>query len=227
MTRFLLTTGAFLCALFFLAGCDIEVPQAEEKGGSSVTFQPHSNPVSEQRSAPVQEDFSTVQEALDALVRASEEDDKQQQVAAYNWLCKQSGDAAPTVAAAMNDPRLPMEARRHACGVLGHLGPAATEALIEASRSEEIALQLKAVETMPVVDPPQQAIVQRLVALLGDPSDQVVNTSIRSLGQIGPPARDAADELLALRDNIELNETTRQTAGQALKLVRPIRTFQD
>ena len=148
-------------------------------------------------------------------------------MAAYVWLSKQGSGAIDAVVATMNDDSLPITARRHACRVLGHLGPEAAEPLITASKSDNAALQLRAIETLPAIEPAPKAVVDRLTALLDNPNDQIKHTAIRSLGHIGPPARAAADKLNALRDNVNLSETTRHEAAKSLKLVRPIRSFQD
>ena len=215
----------FLCAAI-LCGCTFEIPN-EVPSNTRVPTDPAPNPVAVEPETPVQEEFASVDEAMAKLVQASTDGDKKQQVAAYNWLCGQGESAVEKVAATMNDSSVPITARRHACRVLGHLGPSATEPLIAASKSDEVALQLRAIETMPVIAPPQKAIVRRLIKLLDHPSPQVQTTAIRSLGQIGPAAKDSADELVALRDDVDLSETVRHEAGKALRLVNPRRTFDD
>jgi HEAT repeat protein len=224
MKPFLLLAGIII----FFSGCSIELPQEESTSPAVVQFEPiSSQPKPDDRSTPVVEQFDSIDSGLAMLVSSSESGDKQQQMAAYTWLCSQGPSAVTRVAGAMNDSSLPIEARRHACRVLGHLGPTATAPLIAASRSDNITLKLRAIETLPAVDPPQKEIVDRLIVLLNDPSQQVQTTAIRSLGYIGPPAKRSADPLVALRDNINLSETVRHEAGRSLKLVRPIRSFED
>ena len=209
------------------AGCSIEIPEEPRPSNPSIEFEPTTIASPEVSAETIQEQFASVDEALAVLVNASSADDKKQEMAAYVWLSKQGASAIEPVAATMNDRSLPIAARRHACRVLGHLGPSAAEPLIAASRSEEAALKLRAIETLPAVEPAPQAVVDRLIVLLDDPNDQVKHTAIRSLGHIGPSARAAADKLNALRDNVNNSETTRHEAGKSLKLVRPIRSFED
>ena len=217
--------GAIFATLL-VAGCSIEIPEDPQPANPGVAFEPTATRPPEASGGAVQQQFSSVEEALSVLVKSSDTEDKQQQKAAYLWLARQGAAAVEPVVTTMNDESVSMVARRHACGVLGHLGPTATEALLDASRSDETALKLKAIESMPAIKPPSKPIVDRLIVLLDDPSDQVKNTAIRSLGQIGPPAKAAAEKLNALRGNSP-SETTRLAAGDALKLVRPIRTFDD
>lgn len=188
--------------------------------GGAVAAQPPAEP------AP-QTDFASVDEALGSLSTATNDGNRRQQIAAYNWLCRQGEGAVPKLTAAVNDASLHMETRRLACGALGRLGPAAAPALIETSRHDEPLLQLKAIETMPSIDPPQREIVQRLVALLDDSDEKVQLAAIRSIGSIGVPAGGAADKLTAMRNNRDLNDSVSREAGRTLKLVKPRRTFED
>lgn len=215
------------CVIVLLAGCTIEVPVEPESSGNGIEFEPVVSQPSTSDAPPVKEEFSSVEEGLRALIESSTDGNKKQKMAAYVWLSKQGPSAVDAVTVKMNDTSLPMEARRLACGVLGQLGPSATDALIAASKSDEQALKLRAIETLPAIDPPAPAAIKRLITLLDDPNDQIRHTAIRGLGRIGPPAKEAADKLNAMRDNIELSETTRHEAAKSLKEVRPIRTFED
>jgi HEAT repeat protein len=223
-----LTYTFLACAWMTIAGCSIEIPEEPAYSGTEISFDPVASPPSgaDANQPPVQAEFASIEEGLAVLVSSSAASDKKQQAAAYAWLSKQGSTAVGPVAAAMNDAELPMEVRRLACGVLGQLGPGASEHLLAASQSEEMALKLRAIETLPAIDPPQQAAIDRLIVLLDDPSEQVMHTAIRALGRIGPPAKAAADKLNALRKN-HASVTTQQEAGKSLKLVRPIRTFDD
>ena len=215
-------------AALALTGCEIEVPNADYQDPEAVTFEPR--PVSggpKDRVPPTQKEFDSVEDALAAMATATDNDQRAQQLAAYNWLCTQGEPAVPAVATAMNDSSCSMDSRRMACRVLGQLGPAAKEDLMAASRSDEMLLRLKAIETMAAVEPPQQMIIRRLIRLVDDPNEQVQRAAIRSLGSIGTAAKASADKLLAMRDDGDVNETMRGEAARALKLVRPIRTFED
>ena len=227
MNKMLITGWMLAGSCLLFTGCEIEVPEPATADGVSFDPTAQTAVVEQPEAPPVDENFATVDEGLQSLITASEDGNRRQQLAAYTWLCGQGPGAVPKVAAAMNDSSLPMEARRAACRVLGHLGPTAASHLITASRSDEAALKLRAIETMPAIDPPQREILDRLIELLDDSSDQVVNAAIRSIGAIGTPATRAGDKLLALRDDVDRSETTRHEAGKSLKLVRPRRTFDD
>ena len=214
------------CACLFALGCTVEIPE-EPQSEAGITFEPTSSAPAEVADDPVQENFASVNDALSSLVDASASDNKKQQMAAYTWLCQQGPAAIDPVVATMNDESVSITARRHACRVLGHLGPEAAAPLIKASQSDNLALKLRAIETLPAIEPMQASVVQRLIQLLDHSNDQIKHTAIRSLGHIGPPAKASADKLNALRDNVELSETTRMEAGKSLKLIRPIRSFED
>jgi HEAT repeat protein len=171
--------------------------------------------------------FSSIDEAIAALATATDAKDSAAQKAAYNWLAQQDGAAVPAVVAAVNNASSSMESRRMACRVLSQLGPTAAEPLVEISRSGESQLQLKAIEAMPAIEPQQKIVVDRLIALLDDTSDQVRRAAIRSLGQIGPAAVRAGDKLIALQNNVDLDEMTRDEAAMAIKRVNPRKTFND
>lgn len=218
-----------LLAVGGVVGC--EAPVAEHQHGDGPPVSSAAPPVDAQRvsdPAPkVQQQFASVDEALGVLIKATDEDDRDRQLASYNWLAGQGEGAVPAVVAAMNDEAISIESRRLACRVLGQLGPAAEPALLEASASDELPLQLKAIESLAAVEPPSRQIVDRLISLMENENEQVRRTAIRSLGNIGTPARAAADKLQALRNSVEANETIRGEADRALKRVRPIRTFND
>jgi hypothetical protein len=171
--------------------------------------------------------FASVDAALTELMAATDAKDSQRQKDAYNWLAQQDGSAVPAVVAAMNNASASIESRRMACRVLSQLGPSAAEPIVAASRSDEMSLKLKAIEAMPAVEPHQKIIVDRLIVLVDDANDQVRRAAVRSLGQIGPAAERSADKLIALRNNINIDEMTRDEAARAIKRVSPRRTFED
>jgi HEAT repeat protein len=218
-----------LALVVALAGCESSDADGGGQGSPSSFDPPVGGAVAAQQPSepPPQTDFASVDEALGSLSTATNDGNRKQQIAAYNWLCRQGDGAVPKLTAAVNDANLHMEARRLACGALGRLGPAASPVLIEISRHDEPLLQLKAIETMPSIDPPQREIVQRLVALLDDSNEKVQLAAIRSLGSIGTPAGGAADKLTAMRNNSDLNDTVSREAGRTLKLVKPRRTIED
>ena len=171
--------------------------------------------------------FANVDEALAALTKATDAKDTDAVKAAYNWLSQQDGSAVPAVVAAMNNASASIEARRIACRALSQLGAASAAPLVEASRSDELPLKLKAIEAMPAVDPQQKIIVDRLIVLLDDENDQARRAAIRSLGQIGPAAKRSAKKLIAIQNNPRLDEMTRDEADMAVKRVNPRKTFND
>jgi hypothetical protein len=218
--------GSLGISLLF-SGCDFPAAQETYDDPAAAQVADAPPPVEAPPKPPVTASFASVDEGLKTLVQATDARQKDQQHAAYSWLTKQGEAAVPAVTAVMNDPSVSIEGRRMACHVLASLGPEATPALLAASSSEEVPLKLKAIESLGAVRPSQTEIVDRLIELVDDPSQQVQATAIRGLGFIGPAAKRSADKLQALRNNIEVNETIRGEADRALKLVRPIRTFGD
>lgn len=207
-----------------LAGCEPAAEETEsvaDSGVSSETPAPTVEP-----SAPAA-NFASVDDALAALTKATDARDSNAQKAAYNWLAQQDGAAVPAVVAAMNNASASIEARRMACRVLSQLGPTAAAPLVATSRSAEPQLKLKAIEAMPSIEPQQKIVVDRLIELLDDSSDPIRRAAIRSLGQIGPAAVRAGDKLIALQNNVELDEMTRDEAAMAIKRVNPRKTFND
>ncbi|MCA9269228.1 MAG: HEAT repeat domain-containing protein [Planctomycetales bacterium] len=171
--------------------------------------------------------FSSVAAAIDALTTATDAHDRTAQMAAYTWLCSQGEPALAQVVAATNDGSRSLEARRMTCRVLPQLGPASAAPLIEISKGSDGSLALKAIESMAAVKRPPPALVQHLLKLVDSDNEQVRRSAIRSLGGLGTAAKAAADKLQALRNSVDENETIRGEADRSLKLVRPIRTFND
>lgn len=206
-----------------LTGCETAVEETVSDNGAPVTatvntpVKPSAPPVS----------FASVDEGLTALATATDARNSDRQKDAYNWLAKQDESAVPAVVAAMNNPSLSIEARRMACRVLSQLGPSGAAPLVAASSSEELPLKLKAIEAMPAIEPQQKIVVDRLIELLDDANDQVRRAAVRSLGQIGTAAARSADKLIALQNNVEVDEMTRDEAARAIKRVQPRRTFND
>jgi HEAT repeat protein len=207
-----------------LAGCEPVAEEMESADDTTVAAAPVSETI-EPSAPPVS--FSSVDEGLTALATATDARNSDGQKDAYNWLAKQDESAVPAVVAAMNNPSHSIEARRMACRVLSQLGPAGAAPLVAASSSEELPLKLKAIEAMPAIEPQQKIVVDRLIELVDDANDQVRRAAVRSLGQIGTAAARSADKLIALQNNVEVDEMTRDEAARAIKRVQPRRTFND
>ncbi len=224
MTRLLLV----LALAVGLAGCEASDADSGAQGPANSFDPPVGGAVVDKPAAPPpQTEFANIDEALGSLSTATNDANRKQQIAAYNWLCRQGAGAVPALTAAVKDASLHLETRRLACGALGKLGPAAAPVLIEISHDDEPLLQLKAIESMPSIDPPQKAIVQRLVELLDGTNERAQLAAVRALGNIGIPAGGSADKLIAMQNNPQLNETLRHEAARSVKLVKPRRTFQD
>ncbi len=211
-----------LLSLLLVAGCQ-GVEEYEETVEQTVSGPPAATVEPRAPAAT----FASVDEGLVELIAATDAKDSKRQKDAYNWLAQQGPSAVPAVVAAMNNSSASIESRRIACRVLAQLGAAAAQPLVEASRSSEMPLKLKAIEAMPVVDPQQKIIVDRLIELLDDGNDGVRRAAIRALGQIGPAAQRAGDKLIALRNNVDLDEMTRDEADRAVQRVVPRKTFED
>jgi HEAT repeat protein len=207
-----------------LIGCEpmeVETESGELADASTSTAQAVVGP----RAPAV--DFASVDEALAALAEATDTKQSDRQKDIYNWLARQDAAAVPAVVGAMNNPSLSIETRRMACRALSQLGATAAAPLVEASQSDEPQLKLKAIEVMPAIEPQQKIVVDRLIELLDDSNDQVRRAAVRALGQIGPAAQRSADKLIALQNNTNMDEMTRDEAAMAIKRVQPRRTFID
>ena len=83
-----------------------------------------------------------------------------------------------------------------AADALGRIGAAAVPALIEALRSSDAAVRLKAVEVLGRMGPDAKDAVPDLVRLLDDPEEPIRRAATRTLGRIGPPAQEAVPAIV-------------------------------
>lgn len=83
-----------------------------------------------------------------------------------------------------------------AAEALGRIGAAAVPQLVEALRSPDADVRLKAVEVLGRMGPEAADAVGTLVPLLNDPDERVRKATIRTLGQIGPAAKEAVPALV-------------------------------
>lgn len=143
------------------------------------------------------------------------------------WLKLQGDKVVPELAACTLDSSKPLGLRLSTCRVLGSVGPAATDALIEVvDKGEPLQLQRKAIESLRRIQPSNQRIVNKMIALLETNELELLQESLKTLAVIGEPAKASAKRLSDLRMNHK-EESVRVAAGDALKKVDPRHTFND
>jgi HEAT repeat protein len=177
------------------------------------------------------DEFPSIEAAFAELEKALALPDGNEQNRAVlrcqKWLALQQDKAVPITAEHASDPRQPLGMRLTACRILGLLGPAAVEPLLElADHADSTQLRRKAIETVSRMKPPAPKTIEKLIALLDDADSQIQWQVIEGLRQMGEPAKAAAAKLSQLRQE-HAEEQIRVSAGEALKKVAPRKTFAD
>jgi HEAT repeat protein len=147
-------------------------------------------------------------------------------VVAARALSQYKGEAVralPNLVALLRDTSQNVEARWNAARTIGKIGPEANsvvETLIEMTRDKEPTIREHSAEAIgdigSVVGP---EAIQALIKSMSDPIPRVRRDAVRSLGYIGPKAREAVPEIKSLLKDPE--EIVRTAAGNALKAIAP------
>jgi HEAT repeat protein len=177
------------------------------------------------------DEFPSVEAALveleNVLQMPDGEERNRAEIRVQTWLAMQQDKAAGPVAAKAADGQQPIAMRITLCRILGKLGPAGLDTLIElAGKGDSLQLRRKAIETMGGMKPPDKKTIDQLIVLLDDPDTQIKWQTIDALIKIGQPAKAASKKLSDLRQN-DKDESVRFSAGEALKKVDPRTTFVD
>lgn len=225
---------AAACILTLVAplslGCG-EVPAAgaKKKPAPRKAF---ATPVVAPMAAPKveQDDYANVEAAMtevEALAKSSDETTSQKLLKIELWLNMQGAKIAPELEAMIKDPAVGLATRLTACRVLARQGPAAVPTLLEAAAGEPQQLRRKAIECLGRVKPTTAEAVHKLVALIDDPDYEMRKSGLAAIGNVGPPAKEHApnlvEELTSILNNINEDETVRSLAKDALKKIDPRR----
>jgi HEAT repeat protein len=206
-------------------------PQPAAAKPKKVSASPAPQPAAAKPVTVTVDEFSSIEAAWSELERslALPEGDAQKRaiLRCQQWLALQQDRAVPLTAQRATETEQSLAVRLTACRILGLLGPAADEPLLDVARTGEASqLRRKAIETLGRKKPVAPPTVDGLIALLDDGDAQVQWQAIDALQAIGGPAQGAAERLNALRrDHAE--EQIRVSAGEALKKVAPRRSFVD
>ncbi|HEX5033245.1 MAG TPA: HEAT repeat domain-containing protein, partial [bacterium] len=159
---------------------------------------------------------------VEELVKNQDEKTGQELLQVETWLQMQGDKIAPELATQVKDTSGPLATRFTACRVLMKLGPGtATPILMEATSTEPREVRVKAIECLGRLKPTSQEIVEKIISLIDDPDDEHRKAAIRALASIGKPAGAAKDQLQAILNDTQEDETIRSLAKKALQEVDP------
>lgn len=176
---------------------------------------------------PVQKQFRDVDEAWAVLSKAGKAENTEQIWAAIRWLAPQGPAVKQRMTAIMNDKSADVAERLAATMVLGEMGSSAKDEITAAALNSDLFnVRMRAAETLGKKIPPSQDTVATLVRMLDEEPDTRVRVQVvRALAEVGEMGKAAAPKLLAIRDNLQLDDTLRNEAHLALKKVDPRRDF--
>lgn len=168
--------------------------------------------------------FASVDQAVEALVRAAQQRDSQQRLRASGWLARQGAAAVPALRGVLDDQQADTAAKIAACRALGRIGGPATETLIAQLDDSEQLVRINALDQLPHIRPPTRQIVEVLIGALDHDDPRMRQQAIRGLAILGPTAKDAAPRLQEIL-NAREDEALRSEAKKALEQVDPRRTL--
>ncbi len=166
-------------------------------------------------------------EAVAAFAQAVAGDNAEEYGKAQSWLRLQGTTAIPAVAELVQDEQAPLLARTSGCKILAQLGPEAAQSLLDSSQAGTPRVRQVAIEQLGNIRPVDQQVVVRLTELTQGTEHDIRLSAITGLFNIGPPAKDSADALLAILNSADEPESLRQAAKSCLKRVNPRKTFND
>lgn len=202
------------------------VAETGQSNGSAAPTSPAPRPAPPPARKPVvvkQDAFPGVPQALAALNSAVKANDREGVATAEGWFELQQTSAVPPLVAVVEDANADFELRLSACRALSRIGPPAAESLERLLSIEPQQLQLRAMESLSRIKPVRPSTVSIFRELLKPGEVRVRQVALECLGRIGPPAKDAVPDLVAILNDTNENETLRGEAKQALKVVEPRR----
>ena len=138
----------------------------------------------------------------------------------------EAAPALPELVALLQDTSQDVEARWNAARTIGKIGPEANSAvpvLIEMTRDKEPTIREHSAEAIgDIGSVVGQEAIKALVATLSDPVPRVRRDAVRSLGYIGPKARETLPAIQKLSEDPE--EIVRQAAKNAIQAIAPEQT---
>lgn len=174
-----------------------------------------------------QDAFPNVQQAIATLATAlkasgdsendqSEKDDAKKALA---WLTMNKATAVPQLAELLNRPDEKLETQIATCWALGRMGSAATPALLANIDHPTRQVRMKVMESLSYIKPADAKVVSKLIELLKSDDQPTRQAAVQGLARIGPPAKAAANGLIAILNNTSESEALRSDAKAALKKV--------
>ena len=226
-------TVTILALTLLLLGCG---PQTNREAQKTKTKKPvasrqsRSKPGAKPKPALTVEadSFAGIPEAIKALGEAAKSGKNDELIQADKWLEMQGLAALEPLVDVVTDEEAHLAPRIAACRVLRRLGPNAKPALKQALGSESQQMRLNAIESLSLVRPSDQDIIETLMDLVDGEDERTRLQAVLALSRIGPQAKDTCgDKLVTILNDEEENDTIRDAAKRALKKVNPRRTFTD
>ncbi len=225
--------GVLLLSGLLLAGCGERPadPAAEQAAAEAEAARKANEakwkPPEVESGPPVQKEFRDVDEAWAVLSKAGKDENTDQIWAAIRWLAPQGPAVKQRMTEIMNDKTADVADRLAATMALGEMGSSAKDEIVAAALTSDLFnVRMRAAETLGKKIPPSQETVAALIRMLDEERDTRVRVQVvRALAEVGEVGKAAAPKLLAIRDNLQLDDTLRNEAHLALKKVDPRRDF--
>ena len=210
--------------------------------GPATTAPPASNPVAQQTSTPqsptpkpvakkltsTPSDFSSVDEAIQAMSTAAEANNSDVYLPAQDWLIKKGDASIVPLGQLLADPETGLKTSIVTCRALGQLGPEAAAQLENGfAKDKPQQLRICATEQLGIIKPTNETIVDKLISQMDDDDQRVRLIAIKALGHIGKPAGKVAPKLQSILNSTKDVDPLRGAAKDALTKVNPRKTLVD
>ena len=225
---------AAVLALVLLSGCGSSPPptaQVSAKKPSKKEARAETPPAPKPKPKPAltvaQDAFPDTKQAIAAVAAALQssgdaENDKNEKAEvpkALAWLNMNKDTSVPQLADFLKRPDEELETQIATGWALGRMGPAATPTLLANVDHPIRQVRMKVVESLSIITPPDANAIAKLIELLKSDDQPTRQVAIQGLARIGPPAKAAAESLVAILNNTSESEALRNDAKAALKKV--------
>ncbi len=218
----------FALALPLATGCDSSTPK--KTSSSSKPSKPKPKPPEPKK--PVDpKAFSSVDEAIAAIVKGHEAQDQKLTDLARDWLVWKGPSIEPQIKAQLQDPSANLAVRLQSCYILAQMGSVAIPTLKAATAPDTKPDQVRtqAITCMAMIKPPNKEMIDHMVVLAWDKDARIRTAGLNGIKRIGPPVKEAdpaiVEKLMGVLNSQTEEDQFRNLAKLALKAVEPRHGF--